>query len=161
MAGKEPRAHRPAGFPPGYKVPESESGMKPWRWATDRLEAARNYWLATTRPSGAPHAMPVWGLWLDGTVVFSTAPDSVKARNLDRDARAVIHVALGDDVVILEGEVERIELDAATADLYAAKYDYRPEPPGSADEGWYRFRPRAAYAWADDFPRSVTRFDLG
>ncbi len=25
-----------------------------------RLVAARNYWLCTTTPSGAPHAAPVW-----------------------------------------------------------------------------------------------------
>ena len=60
--------------------------------------------------------------------------------------------------MILEGEVEDGALDDAAADLYAAKYDYRPEPPGSANEGWYRFRPQAAYAWGQDFPRSVTRF---
>jgi PPOX class probable F420-dependent enzyme len=158
VAETKPRAHRPAQFPRGYRVPKSAAGMVSWEWASERLETARNYWLATTKRDGAPHAMPVWGIWLDGTVVFSTAPNSVKARNFGRDPRVVLHVDHGDHIVILEGEVERIDLDAATADLYAAKYDYRPEPPGSADEGWYRLRPRAAYAWKDDFPRSVTRF---
>ncbi len=91
--------------------------------------------------------------------MFSTSPKSRKGRNLARDPRAVIHVESGDEVVVLEGEVEEIELDERLAGLYAAKYDYRPEA-GSADEAWYRLRPRAAYAWADDFPRSVTRFVL-
>ena len=61
--------------------------------------------------------------------------------------------------MILERDVEHGALDDATADLYAAKYDYRPEPPGSADEGWYRW-PRRAYAWNQDFPRSVTSFSF-
>ncbi len=101
--------------------------------------------------------MPVWGLGLDAAVVFSTSPESRKGRNLARDPRAVIHVESGDEVVVLEGEVEEIELDERLARLYEAKYDYRPDP-GSPDESWYRLRPRIAYAWADDFPHSVTRF---
>ncbi|MET0937756.1 MAG: pyridoxamine 5'-phosphate oxidase family protein [Gaiellaceae bacterium] len=55
--------------------------MVSWQWAVERLEVARNYWLATTKADGSPHAMPVWGLWLDGVVLFSTSPDSIKARN--------------------------------------------------------------------------------
>jgi hypothetical protein len=134
--------------------------MVSWEWAVRRLEAARKYWLATTKADGSPHAMPVWGLWIDGVVLFSTSPDSIKARNFGRDPRAVMHVADGEDIVILEGEVDDGALDDVTADLYAAKYDYRPEPPGSASEGWYRFRTRCALAWGQDFPRSVTRFSF-
>ena len=91
--------------------------MVSWEWAVERLEAARNYWLATTKADGSPHAMPVWGLWLDGVVLFSTSPDSIKARNFGRDPRAVMHVADGEDIVILEGEVADGALDDDTADL--------------------------------------------
>jgi hypothetical protein len=156
-AESEPRAHRPR-FPRGYGVPESSAGMVSWEWAAERLEAARNYWLGTTKADGAPHAMPVWGLWFDDGLLFSTAPYSVKARNFVRDPRALVHVESNDEIVIVEGAVEEIALEERVADLYAAKYAYRPEPPGSEDEGWYRLRPRAAYAWGNDFPQSVTRF---
>ena len=71
--------------------------MVTWQWAVERLEAARNYWLATTKVDGAPHVMPVWGLWLDGAVLFSTSPESIKARNFARDPRAVLHVADGEE----------------------------------------------------------------
>ena len=152
----EPVASRPR-FPRGYGSPESEHGQLSWSWAEERLEASRNYWVGTTKPDGAPHAMPVWGLWLDGAVLFSTTPGSRKARNLARDARAVVHVESAEEVVILEGEVEEIALDDSVAALYAAKYDYRPDP-SSDEEGWYRLRPQVAYAWKPDFPRSVTRF---
>jgi len=144
-------------FPRAYGIPAAEDGLLPWSWAGERLDGSRNYWVATTKPDGAPHAMPVWGLWLDGAFVFSTSPESRKGRNLARDPRVVVHVESGEEVVVLEGEIEEIELDERLARLYAAKYEYRPEP-GSADEAWYRLRPRSAYAWADDFPRSVTRF---
>jgi PPOX class probable F420-dependent enzyme len=113
--------------------------------------------VTTTKPDGAPHAMPVWGLWVDGAFVFSTSPKSRKGRNLARDPRAVVHIERDDDVVILEGDVEEAELDDGTADAYEAKYDHRPDPR-SADEGWYRLRPRVAHAWDRDFPLTVTRF---
>ena len=101
--------------------------------------------------------MPVWALWIDGSLVFSTSPESRKARNLARDPRLTIHVEHDDDVIVLEGRVEEIALDAQIAHIYAAKYDHRPEP-GSPDDSWYRLRPRVAYAWDRDFPRTVTRF---
>ena len=33
-----------------------------WPEVAARLAEARNYWLCTTTPSGAPHAAPVWGV---------------------------------------------------------------------------------------------------
>jgi hypothetical protein len=153
---REPVAQRPR-FTPAYGVPESADGLLPWSWVAERLEGWRNYWVTTTKPEGAPHTMPVWGLWLEDAFVFSTSPKSRKGRNLARDPRVVVHVERDDDVVILEGEAEPAQLDELIADAYAAKYDYRPEL-GSADEGWYRLRPRLAQAWDRDFPRSVTRF---
>ncbi len=101
--------------------------------------------------------MPVWAIWVDGALVFSTSPDSRKGRNMERDPRVVVHLESGDEVVILEGEVESCGLDKSGADLYEAKYDWRPRE--SADHGWYRLRPRVAYAWTErDFTRSATRF---
>ncbi|MGH2996297.1 MAG: pyridoxamine 5'-phosphate oxidase family protein [Gaiellaceae bacterium] len=130
--------------------------MLPWNWAAERLAAGRNYWVATTRPDGRPHAMPVWGVWLDDSVYFGTSPSSRKGMNLARDPRVVVHLESGDDVVILEGEVEDTGIDERVADAYESKYDWRPEP---ADSGWYRLRPSVAYAWLErDYPRTATRF---
>jgi pyridoxine/pyridoxamine 5'-phosphate oxidase len=152
-AAREPTASRP-GFAPGYGIPEDEEGMLPWSFATERLEAARNYWIVTAAADGRPHAAPVWGLWLDGAVLFGTSPASRKGRNLARNPRVLIHLESGDEVVILEGEVDRAPVDERTADVYEAKYDYRP--PG---EELYRLRPRVAYAWVErDYPTTVTRF---
>jgi PPOX class probable F420-dependent enzyme len=48
--------------------------------------------LATSGPGGQPHVMPVWFV-LDGEeLVFTTASDSVKGRNLRRDPRAAVVV---------------------------------------------------------------------
>jgi PPOX class probable F420-dependent enzyme len=131
--------------------------MLDWEWAVERLERARNYWICTTRDDGSPHAAPVWGLWHGDAVVFSTSPDSAKGRHLTRDPRVLVHLESGDEVLIVEGEVEPIPLDEEVAAAYAAKYDFRPEP--SADSPWFRVRPSAGYAWTEpDFPRTATRF---
>ena len=118
---------------------------------------SRNYWICTTRRDGRPHASPVWGLWRDGALVFSCSRASVKARNLARDPRVVVHTESGDDVVILEGEAEEIALDDAIAAEYEAKYGWRVQP----DEGsvWLRLAPASAQTWRErDYPRSAARW---
>jgi hypothetical protein len=152
----QPTRSRPR-FAPGYGLAEGEDGLLDWEWAIERLEASRNYWITTTREDGSPHAAPVWGLWLDGAVLFGTAPDSRKAKNLERDRRVSVNLESGDEVVILEGLAEPFYLDERVADIYAKKYDFRPEP-GHGD-GWYRVEPRVGYAWLErDYPATVTRF---
>jgi PPOX class probable F420-dependent enzyme len=132
--------------------------MLPWSWAVERLEAARSYWVATVREDGSPHAAPLWGLWLADGLVFSTSPESRKGKNLRRDPRVAIHLESGDEVVILEGEVERVTIDDPIADAYDAKYGFRPDP-GDTSSLWLRLRPRVAYAWLErEYPRSATRF---
>jgi PPOX class probable F420-dependent enzyme len=150
----EPVASRPK-FPPGYGISSEREGMLPWSWTEERLASARNYWIVTVRADGSPHAAPVWGLWLDGAIVFSTSRESRKGRNLLRDPRVVVNLESGEEVVILEGEVEVTGLDDRMADAYEAKYDYRPGGEGD----WFALRPRVAYAWLErDYPRSATRF---
>lgn len=152
----EPRADRP-GVPAGYGISE-EPPTASWADAEAKLEDARNYWLATARPEGGPHAMPVWGLWRDGAFWFSTDPASRKGRNLAANPEVVVHLESGDDAVVLEGRAERVtEIDAELSEAYHAKYGFRLEP-GPAF-GIYRVRPRVAFTWAErDFPQSATRW---
>ena len=123
-----------------YGVPTDASGAEllPWSWAVEQLTSARNY--------------AVW---------FSTAPSSVKGRNLARDPRIVIHLESGDDTVILEGEAERPNDDDALerfVDLYEEKYGYRIESP-RAEHIVFVLEPRIAQTWTEpDFPRNATRW---
>jgi hypothetical protein len=150
------RRSRPE-FGPKYGIPTDEEGMLPWSWADEQLGAARNYWIVTAGADGEPSAAPVWGVWADDAVRFSTHPHSRKGLNLARDPRVVIHLDSGDDVVILHGEVEPYELESSIADAYEAKYDYRPEP----GEGWFTLRPRRALVWLErDYAKTATRFDF-
>ncbi len=136
-----------------YGVPDDEGGLLPWSWAEERLVSAHNYWVATS----GPHASPVWALWRDSAVVFSCSPRSRKARELARDPRVVVHLESGDEVVIVEGEVQRVVADAVLIDEYERKYAYRADP----GEGWYRVVPRRVLAWTEPgYPRDATRFDF-
>jgi PPOX class probable F420-dependent enzyme len=148
-------------MPKTYGIAGRRAAMLPWSWARRRLAAAHNYWIATTRPDGRPHAMPIWGVWLDETLLFSTARRSRKARNLARRPRAVVHLESGDQTVILEGRVREVTdraLLGRYANAYDAKYRFRPEP-GDRTNVTYALAARVAFAWRErDFPKSATRF---
>jgi hypothetical protein len=136
----------------------------------EQLAGARSYWVCTTRADGRPHAMPVWGLWLGspmdvlgGSLAFSTDPRSLKARNLLRDPRIVIHLESGDDVVVLEGRARTLDvtadatLVAAFVTDYDRKYSVKVEP--GPEFGLYALSPDVVLAWQEvDFPGTATRW---
>jgi hypothetical protein len=103
---KRPKASHP--YMPGYGLPKGKKGLLPWSWAIQRLEKSHNYWVATTRPDGAPHVMVVWGLWLDGFFIFSTGRQSRKARNLAANPKCVICNELAHEAVVVEGIARRV-----------------------------------------------------
>ena len=158
----EPRVRRPR-FP-GYGIHTGEDGLLPWSWAVERLRESRNYWISSTRPDGRPHAMPVWGAWIDGAVVFGTARDSVKGRNLAARPDVVVHLDSGDEAVILEGVVEELtdlHVLRAYADEAERKYAWRPDDEELRTGLHLALRPRVAYAWLErEYPRTATRFDF-
>jgi PPOX class probable F420-dependent enzyme len=160
MTSRVAVASRPR-FPDVYGISADPEGLLDWTWAAERLASARNYWVVTAAPDGRPHAAPVWALWLDDAVVFSTHPRSRKGRNLGNDPRVVIHLESGDEVVILEGRAEGATPDDRLADEYEAKYGFRPDL-GKRREGWYRVSPAVVYAWLErDYPKTATRFTFG
>jgi len=148
---------------PGYGLPATlpESEAVQWGRAEQMLAAARNYWISSASPDGRPHAMPVWGLYDDGRLLFSTGRASRKGRNLAQNPRVVVHLESGDDVVILEGVLEELrdaqEL-ARFCDDYDAKYSVRPDP-GDPENAVYVLLPRIAFTWREqDFLESAARW---
>src|SRR6266852_1682343 len=96
-----------------------------WAEVAGRLAAARTYWLGTTMPSGAPHAAPVWGAVTGETLYLYSERSTVKARNLAADPRVVVHLASGEDVLIVRGTAEDLGTPAqvpAVIAALAAKY---------------------------------------
>lgn len=148
---------------PGYDLlPADEGrGLLPWAWAEARLTDAHHYWVATTRPDGAPHLMPVWGVWLGGAFSFSTGRDSRKARNVALEARCTVSTERADEAVVLEGVAEEITDPAALAVVraaYVAKYGWRLD---GSEGPLFAVRPRVAFGLiehADAFAGSATRW---
>lgn len=153
-------------MPKGYGILDaaSGSGLVSLSRVEERMAAARNYWIGTTRPDGRPHAMPVWGVWFDRTLYFGTDRQSRKARNLAANPAVVVHLESGDDVVILEGVAKEVTDPARLAafdDAYVAKYGLRrAEFPG--DPSIWGVATRVAFAWQErDFPGTATRWLFG
>lgn len=145
-----------------YGVSADEQGLMSWEWVDQQMEKSRNYWIASTKTDGNPHVAPVWGVWMEGALYFSTAPSARKARNIAANPEVVVHLESGDEVVIMEGRIET-ESDLALlqhmAPIYGGKYNYTPEiTPGDL---WFRFKPRVVMAWLEkDFPKTATRWDF-
>lgn len=139
---------------------DATAGMLGWDWVETQMQAARNYWVCSVRADGRPHAAPVWGAWYNRALYFGTDENSVKAANIARDPRVVIHLDSGDDVVIFEGELTTAKLSAesaATLDaLYTDKYGLSPELETS-DSLVFQLLPRKVFAWQEkDFPSTAT-----
>jgi hypothetical protein len=106
--------------------------------------------------------VPVWGLWVDGTLYFGGGPRSRKVRNLSQNPNVVVHLESGSNVVVLEGVAEPVtapdpmlteRLSAASADKYGIS---------GGNEGYYAVRPSVVLAWSEGgFPRTATRWVLG
>ncbi len=153
-----PKPTRPA-IHAGYGISTSSDGLLDWRELSEAFAASRNYWIGSTRLDGRPHAAPVWGVWLDDTLYFSTDEKSVKGRNLAARPEVVVHLESGDDVFMLDGTVEAISdrtILQPFVEAYDAKYGFRlnlDEPIGLI----YAVRSRLAYAWHEkNFPESAT-----
>ena len=82
------------------------------QWRAFVSHGTRTGKLSTVRADGSPHVTPIWFL-LDGDdVVFNTAKESVKGRNLARDGRAALCVDDDRppfDFVVLQGRAELSE----------------------------------------------------
>jgi PPOX class probable F420-dependent enzyme len=151
---------------PGYGILPADrgSGLIPWAEAERRLTSSHDYWLATTRPDGRPHVMPVWGVWLDGSLWFSSALGSRKALNLAADPRCTLTTDDARDPVVVDGTAERLADGASIAGFVAAvnaKYGsgLSTDFQDPAVNGTFAVRPERVIALSGaDFPGSPTRW---
>lgn len=97
-----------------------------------RLETARNLWLATVRPNGAPHLVPIWFVWLDNKAYLCTSKESVKARNIVYNSRVAFALEDGDDPVLIEGTARIIEsVPQGVVEAFAKKFDWNISSDGT------------------------------
>jgi nitroimidazol reductase NimA-like FMN-containing flavoprotein (pyridoxamine 5'-phosphate oxidase superfamily) len=163
LSKTQPSASRP--HMPGYgiKAPAEGSGLLLWKWAEERLGKVHNFWVATTRPDGRPHVMPVWGVWMEDALYFSTGARSRKARNLKANPSCVVCGEHARGQIIIEGTAKRLsdsKLWKRFAKVYEKKYNF--DMSGYRAEPFYVVRPRTAFGlWEKDFLGSATRWQFG
>jgi general stress protein 26 len=162
----QPRLSRP--YMPGYGLrPAVEgTGLLPWSWAEEKLTLSRNYWVVSVWPDGHPHAMPVWGMWHESALWFSSSKQSRKSRNLTADSRCVVATEDTQNPVVLEGTAELVRAPRDLATMLAlenAKYstDYEIEMLDPALNSSFRIRPQWVFGLeASDFTGSPTRWEF-
>ena len=160
-----PPADRPE--MPGYGVLPADqgSGLLPWGEAERRLTVSHDYWVATTRPDGSPHVMPVWGVWLDDRLWFSSGRRSRKSRNLAADPHCTVTTDDARDPVVVDGLAARLT-DRAAIEVFVeavnAKYgdgSITVEFQDPEVNGTYAVRPERVIAISGaDFTGSPTRW---
>ena len=144
-------------LPAAYGTPDR---LLAWAGVERRLTDAPVYWLATTQPDGSPHAVPVDGMWLDGSAFFGGDPLTRHIRNLHARSRAVLHLEDGTAAVIVHGVAALHVPDDAAAERIAAaatvKYGFS-QPASTYREGVWRLAPVKVLAWTE-LHRDATRF---
>jgi len=100
--------------------------ITPWAEIRDSLAEGGTTWLATVRPDGRPHVVPVGALWVDGAYYVTMGQGTVKGNNLDHNPRCVITLSSRGFDVVCEGEAAKVS-DVATLERVARAY---------VDKGW-------------------------
>ena len=160
-----------------------------WEVITRRLEAGYSQapgtggpdrhtsWLATINPDGGPHLTAVGTVWADGTFWFETGDRTRKARNIARDPRCTVTVAVHEFDLVVDGYAEKV-IDpakvATMASLWAAEgwpcrvdetgialtADYSAQSAGPPPWYVYRVNPRLATAIETVEPGRATRWSF-
>jgi hypothetical protein len=137
--------------------PTSRSDVSELDWSTvvRRFELARNWWVHTSGPAG-PHAVPIWGVVLDETLIFYGDPATVRSRNLAGDPRLVMTLEDGERPLIVHGVAHRRgraalrrELITAYREKYRGEHDaeYLLDTDYAAQAHAYEVEPTKALAW--------------
>ena len=91
--------------------------------------------IATTRPDGRPHAVPVAVNWIDGSLTAFVANPSVKVSNVRSNPFAMVHFAVSEangwDSLMLEGPATLVDTVAGRKALWDRMgYDLATFEPG-------------------------------
>ena len=165
---------RPIGERPGmaaYGTNSPDWRALPWDWAAERLIPNKNFWVVTVSAEGAPHSLPVWGVWDDTDLrfMFSCAPTARKARNIAANPHVVVTVDSTVEAISVEGTAAPIT-DPGRVDAwihrYVAKYGSEvPDGDGLGDfvrsHAMFEVVPTKAFAIIereDEFALRATRW---
>ena len=136
------------------------------------LVSQRTIRLATATRPGRPHVVPLWFVWVDGTVFMNTTLGNLTVRNLQENPQATGSIDDGDTYdtlrgVLVHGTVERADDDARLDTVmhrWSEKYmGGNPLPYARwKNRAWFRLVPERITSW--DFrkiPRAKARAGTG
>ena len=96
----------------------------------ERLRTEPIIWLATVRPDGRPHLVPVGFVWDGETITIYSEPNKQKLRNIQQNPNVTLALEMKtvgeiEDVVIVEGKAELLGKSTQTMNspAYIEKYD--------------------------------------
>ena len=94
--------------------------------ADPRLLSDRNCWLASVRPNGKPHLIPIWFVWHADKFYICTQGESVKLKNICNNAHVSVSLEDGNKPIIAEGTatLSANPHPGAVAALFKQKYDW-------------------------------------
>jgi hypothetical protein len=131
------------------------------------------FFLSTVDVDGRPHVAGVGAMWVSGRYYFSGSPRSRKVRNIERDPRCALGVAVTGYDVSLEGRATRVT-DEAELERLAGVFSEGGWAPTVADGGFthqfsapsagpppwyvYEFTPEQVYAVMGKEPGGATRW---
>ena len=92
--------------------------------AASRAAEARNVWMATVRPDGRPHLVPIWFVVDAERWYVCTNPASIKARNLHANPSVSLALEDGDHPFVVEGQARPVTVTSGVAEKFKAKYDW-------------------------------------
>lgn len=158
-------AHLDAGFD---QAPGSTGDGSPGR---------HTCWLTTLNADGSPHVTGIGALWAEGSFWFETGASTRKGRNVARDPRCALSLALRELDLVVEGDVEHVT-DPAVVAARAAEWAAGGWPcevddsgtaltapfsaPSAGSPPWqvYRVAARRATALQTVEPGGATRWDF-
>lgn len=157
---KNGKRGRPA-FAKEYGINQDEKNLIPWEWVDEQMAQSRNYWITSVKPEGNPHAVPVWGVYVNHLLYFGSNKGAQKTKNLINNPNISVHLESGDEVVILEGTAKVITDKKAMepiATAFKVKYPpFNPEPHFDDTMTLFVVLPAKVFAWTEkDFVKDAT-----
>ena len=142
---------------------------------TGGVAGAATHWLATTRPDGRPHVVPIGAAWHDAHFYFTAGDSTRKAKNLAQNPNCVITLAAKDLDITIEGKATKVTDEAKLrrlAEVFASggwapevrngAFHHEYSAPSAGPPPWYayEFTPSTVFAVATADPHGATRWHL-
>lgn len=135
------------------------------------------FWLATVRPDGRPHVMPLGVFIADDGFYFTAGPSTRKAQNLEHDPHCVLTIATSPFDLVFEGAAVRVTDPDAVARVAdearsggwpasvggdGAQLTAEFSAPAAGPPPWnvYKMTPDTAFALGTAEPYGATRYRL-